>query len=170
MGRRGPQPKHPDSRQRRNREHTGLTVVDGSGLAEPPEPPAGWFKVTRESWDRFWRSDLARTVEPTDVPALERLWHLRDQWERARRIVTKEPLVTGSQGQPVENPLSKRMDRIASEIRQLEDRFGLSPSGRARLNVSFGDAVRSIDDISRRFAADDDDSFQVIDTAAVEDA
>lgn len=169
MARHGPQPKHP-GRKVGKWQAQGLSVVPG-GRREVPAAPKGWYKATRESWDSFWSSDLGAAVSATDVPALERLWHLRDQWERARRIVTREPLVMGSQGQPVENPLSKRMDRIAGEIRQLEDRFGLTPSSRARLNVSFGDAVRSVDDISRRFSADDDDdALQVIDTSSVEDA
>lgn len=155
MGSRGPQPKHPARRQRANAP-VGLTVLAG-GLDDAPPAHGRWFKATRVSWESFWSSDVARAVVPSDVEALYRLWHLRDQWERARRIVVRQPLVDGSQGQPVENPLAKRMDRIAGEIRQLEDRFGLTPSARARLNLTFGDAARSIDQLTRGWADDDDD-------------
>ena len=169
MARRGPQPKHPATRQRRNATESGLTVVAG-GRMEPPDPDRSWLKAQRESWVAFWSSPIGAAMGPTDVPAAERLWHLRDQWERARRVVARSPIVEGSMGQPVENPLARRMDRIAGEIRQLEDRFGLSPSARARLNVDIGDAVRSVDDITRRYAAadDDDDALRIVDVDATE--
>ena len=158
MGARGPQPKHPSKKAGKS-QPVSLTVL--SSEVEVPPAPKGLLKITRDGWEAFWSSDLARAVSPTDLAALERLFRLRDEWERCYRAVRKEPLTVGSQGQIVEHPLSKRMDRMQTEIRQLEDRFGLSPQARARLNVSFVDATRSIDDLNRSYR--DPDALRVID-------
>jgi P27 family predicted phage terminase small subunit len=169
----GPQSKNPANRQRRNAP-SQLRVVSGGRLPEPvmprPDSHSQMLKQTQDSWSEFWASDVGAALVSTDVPSVVRLFRLRDQWERCARAVHVDPLTLGSQGQMVENPLAKRMDRIGGEIRQLEDRFGLNPAARAKLNVSFGDAVRSVDDLSRRFQADDDDRLQIIDAAAVEDS
>lgn len=169
----GPQPKHPSVRQRRN-SASSLTVLPGGKPAEiPPMPtPARGQKMlakTRDAWNEFWTSELAATVSGTDLPAIRRLFLLQDRWERYSRTVFDQPLVMGSKEQLVENPLARAMDRIAPEIRQLEDRFGMSPASKAKLNVQFGDAVRSLDDLSRRVKSDDDDGLRIIDTSAVED-
>lgn len=160
MGTRGPQPKNPARRQRRN---AGSTLEAVSSFpVETPEPPKGILKATREAWDDFWSSDLCRAVESQDRHSLERLFLMRDEWLRCQRAVKRDPLVDGSQGQPVLNPLARRMDALQSEIRQLEDRFGLNPSARARLNVSFGDAQRSIHDLARRVYGDDGDDGPIL--------
>lgn len=109
----------------------------------------------------MWSSSLAATWQPeTDLPALVRLIQLVDEAERFRRAGRKSPLVEGSQGQPVVNPLLKQRDALLSEIRQLEDRFGLSPAARLKLGVVFADAHRSIEQLNAQIveaAADDDD-------------
>ena len=146
MGRKGPKPKHPNLRQS-HKEPVGrvLEVVRDASL-DVPLAPSGMLKKQRDEWSAFWDTDVSKAVDVSDMPALSRLFELKDQWERCRRVVKKQPLIEGSQHQLVENPLSKRMDRLSLEIRQLEDRFGLSPSSRARLGLAaltVGDKVSS---------------------------
>jgi hypothetical protein len=64
--------------------------------------------------------------------------------------------VLGSQGQYVLNPLYRQMVTLETEIRNLEDRFGLSPMARLKLGVTFGDAARSLADINANLEDDDD--------------
>jgi hypothetical protein len=47
------------------------------------------------------------------------------------------------------NPLLKHVAALDGEIRQLEDRFGLTPLARLRLGVTFGEAHRSLADLNR---------------------
>lgn len=104
---------------------------------QPPKPPAKLLRSTREAWFAFWRSSLAAAVMPeTDMQALVRLYRLYDQRERARLVADKTPVVEGSEGQPRPNPLFKVIGSFDVEIRQLEDRFGLSPLARARLGLA----------------------------------
>jgi P27 family predicted phage terminase small subunit len=126
-----------------------------------PEPPDGLLKTTTDRWHEFWSSPLAKVVNPgTDIAALERLFTLYDDRERARRACKGEWLVRGSQGQPRLNPLASLIAQCDAEIRQLEDRFGLSPRSRLQLGVQFGEAARSLDGLNSALTADleaDDD-------------
>ncbi len=178
---RGPQPKHPDKRQRRNKIPTvGVTnpvpppqlrVVD---TPEPPPAPEGLLAENEAGWYDYWSSDVARALSIEDLPALSRMFRLRDEFERARIIIAKSgELVTGSMKQLVLNPLYKRMDAVVGEIRQLEDRFGANPMSRARLAVSMGDVHRTIDDLSRELregTSDDQDEADPLQIVDVPDA
>jgi hypothetical protein len=80
---------------------------------------------------------------------------LYDERERAYRAYRRERLVTGSTGQLLLNPLRRAMSNFDSEIRQLEDRFGLNPLARARLGIQIGEAARTLADLNRMLEDDD---------------
>lgn len=148
--------KPAERRQRRNRTDVGLVVVKDSTPA--PAPQRQWYAATKTSWSTFWGSQLAGLVQrDTDLPALERLWSLYDERERAYRSAQKGRLVEGSQGQPVINPLVTYMTTLDKEIRALEDRFGLTPMARLKLGVKFGEAARSLADLNEDLERDDDE-------------
>ena len=154
----GPAPRHGGRRQRKRA--VDLTLVTG-GDRGVPAVPKGLLKRTREQWESFWRSPVATVVSlDTDLPSLERLFSLYDERERAYRAVCKERLVVGSQGQPVLNPLARQLCSYDAEIRQLEDRFGLTPMARLRLGVQIGTAARTLDDLNRQLDHDDQDKTE----------
>lgn len=135
--------------RRQNRVTKDLTPVP-SVPVEVPKPSSTWLKITRDGWEELWSSDLASQILPTDRPALTRLYDWRDELERTRRQMrvmtreaSKEPLVEGSQGQPVRNPMFQVLDvlmrsalAIEARIVALEDRLGLSPKARLGLGVT----------------------------------
>jgi P27 family predicted phage terminase small subunit len=121
---------------------------------ETPEPVKGWLKGTADDWQALWADPLAAAYRPTDVEALCRLFSLRDDRERFRRAVRKAPLVTGSTGQTVLNPLARQMSTLDAEIRQLEDRFGLTPAARLRLGITLADAARTRAELEKEVDVD----------------
>lgn len=88
-------------------------------------------------------------VTPADLPALQRLFSLYDEHDRAWRGYRRQRLVEGSQGQPVASPLFGVAMKLDAEIRALEDRFGCSPAARLRLGIHFGQAARTLEDLAR---------------------
>ncbi len=44
-----------------------------------------------------------------------------------------------------------------AEIRQLEDRFGMTPRARLQLGITFSESVRSLEALNQSFIADDDE-------------
>ena len=154
----GPLPKPADRRQRRNQLKPFCVVPGGLVDREVLLVPAGLLKATRDEWETFWRSDLARLVQTeTDLVALERLFRLRDEERRAVREARKARLVPGSMGQLTLNPLLKYAESLQKEIRALEDRFGMTPKARMALGIAFGEAARSLSDLNQMLEYDDGD-------------
>ena len=107
-----PQPKPPGARVRRNRDQPQWRRLEGRVAGVPPLParkPA-WLAVTRSWWKAIWASPMATAWLPADVPTLVRL----------ARIVELDNRGEASAA-------------LLAEARQLEDRFGLSPMARRRL-------------------------------------
>ena len=140
-------PRKPESRRQRWAGPKVLTLpsagVAGVQKIDTPVVPAGLLKKTRVAWDRFWASDVSQAFDAgSDLPMLERLFQLRDDRERAHRAYRKDPLIQGSQGQSVLNPMAQVVKTCDSEIRALEDRLGLNPQARLRLGIVFDDVRR----------------------------
>lgn len=124
-------------------------------LSQVPAPPADILGTTRKSWNELWNSKLAGSFVDTDLPTLRRLYSLIDERERAYRAVKdKGRMVEGSQKQLVINPLLKQMSVYDTEIRQLEDRFGLSPASRLRLGITFNNYQQSLKEMNASLDAD----------------
>lgn len=125
---------------------TALEVVKPSTLpAVVPRPPIGLLPLTRERWRTFWTSELAGATVPTDGPAIERYFLALDEYERVGKVFRKTRLLTGSQGQPVLNPLGRYLGSVADELARLEERFGLGgPLTRARIGLTTAQAQLTV--------------------------
>lgn len=112
----------------------------------------------RDRWAAYWRSELAQAAREVHVPIVERLFLRYDERERAYRTMRKQGRVTkGSTGQLVAHPLLKYIDACDAEIRQLEDRLGLSPRSMAALGSGFAKAQKSLDDLNSDMENDTQD-------------
>lgn len=145
----GPMPKPAARRQRQNRPAL-ISMPSRPNLA--PDAPDGLLAASRTAWDALWQSPVASTYLASDLPALRRLFALIDERERAFRAAVKSGRMTeGHKGQPVLNPALRYVGDLDAEIRQLEDRFGLTPRARMQLGVAFGEAHRSLDAMNAEF-------------------
>lgn len=77
-----------------------------------PCPPA----LIGEPWESMWQEAMGQLMEQatwrvTDAPMLQALIELRRQASDARREGSAEPIVIGSTGQAVANPLLSVADR-----------------------------------------------------------
>lgn len=110
----GPLPKPPDQRRRRNKDQGQWQLLPSEGRhGRPPDLPTrrpAWLKATRAWWKTIWASPMATVWLPADVPALVRL-------------ATLVELVGRGEASTV----------LLWEMRQIEDRFGLSPRSRRAL-------------------------------------
>jgi hypothetical protein len=145
----GPLPKPTERRQRRN-TRMGLVPI-APRPAITPDPSPGLLAASSAAWRDLWASPLAATFVESDIPALRRLWDLRDERARVAKVARKGRLVPGSKDQPVLNPLIGYIASLDGEIRQLEDRHGLTPKARLALGVQLREAHRSLADLNRAF-------------------
>ena len=152
--------KPKERRQRRNSKPGRFAVVVPlARSASVPACPPGFLDDVEGRWLSFWSSDVANAVDrQSDMPAVIRLFTLYDERERGLQSFRRERLVRGSQGQVVLNPIGRLMAAWDAEIRQLEDRFGLTPLSRLKLGLTFSEAQRTLEDLTRSLdEADGDD-------------
>lgn len=166
------QRKPASKRQRTNTPELGIVPGGRRGDGDVPALPSTangprLLKATQQWWKQVWTSPVASSWEAeSDRPVVERLAKLHDDRERAVRSYRKQPLVEGSMGQPVLNPLRSVVAECDKEIRQLEDRLGLSPMARLKLGVTFGEMHRSLDSLTSSVVNDDADDAEEDDPRA----
>lgn len=156
-------PRVPEAQRKGHRKYDLVKLPESGPAVEVPTLPdeIGMLKVTRVAWVQFWSSPTAKVMVPaSDLPALVRLFHMADEFERCRREFRKQRIVLGSQDQPVLNPLAGHMIALAGKIQQLEDRFGASPVARLRLSIDLGEAQKSLDAMNARLAAGDQEGVE----------
>lgn len=114
-------PKAPGQRRRRNASQGQWRSLpaEGSGR-EAPELLGEFVAATRDWWVTVWGSPMAAVWLEADVPALRRLAWLVDGVNRGESSAA-----------------------LMGEIRQLEDRFGLSPRARRMLQWEVSQAVET---------------------------
>ena len=134
---------------------------DARLLAAIPPAPPGLLKITKTAWDSYWQSPMTVVVRiDADLPDLVRLFTLMDERERAYRGYRKERLIEGSTGQRVINPLARAMVSFDAEIRQLSDRFGLTPKARLHLGIDMGRARKGLADVNAELDDDEDETIE----------
>src|SRR4051812_15935594 len=108
-----PTPKPPGQRRRANTDAPQWRTLPASGRTGRAPALPGASSLPREArdwWATVWRSPMAAVYVAADVPALI----------RAARLVAKSAEGAANAAE-------------LAELRQLEDRFGLSPLARRRL-------------------------------------
>lgn len=122
----GPKPKDPSTRARRNRSSTATTLPATSGQQRAPELPElgedPWHPMTLAWWRDVWSSPMATEYVIADEHGLFRLAVLVNAfWLRPSKD-------------------------LAAEIRLQEQRYGLSPLDRRRLEWT----VEQVDEAQHR--------------------
>lgn len=146
-------PKDPTRRQRPKAgkaKVVDLSLLPSRQLKAPPAPER-LTEASKVAWGEFWKSDLAGFVDvPTALPALERLFELRERQEWYIRTAEENQamVVLGSKGQIVLSPLLVAAERLEGQIVALEDRFGLTPRARAQLGARIVDVRRGLDELN----------------------
>lgn len=114
-----PMPKHPSTRARNNKTSTIAYLQPVENPTIPPIPTGRkWRPETRKWWRTIWSSPMSSEFDESDKEALVRLAILQDEFYKA------------SNGE--EYSVNKLLN-LSAEIRQQEQRFGLSPMDRRRL-------------------------------------
>lgn len=105
------------------------------GFEIPRMPPLGrgrrYLRVTERAWRALWSAPhLQAEPDPCFAVLIERYIVVLDQWHRAMRSFRGSPLIKGSKGQPVLNPLWRRLNRLEMRTREIEKALAMSPLDR----------------------------------------
>jgi P27 family predicted phage terminase small subunit len=143
----GPPPKVPDRRINRVTKRLGL-----SNRVEPPTMPRGLCKQAQTAWENYFNDDVSRAVRTADFTVVLRWSKNLDRYLRLIAEADRDPIVTGSQGQPKTNPIYRLCDSLDAQIRLDEAQLGIGPLSRLRLGLVLTEQARTLTDL-----LDDDD-------------
>jgi hypothetical protein len=139
-GQRGPFSKPADERVGHHRKLAALPSPEA--LTETPDPPPGLLPKHRREWFEFWESGDGKRLGLSFLPQVRRLFQLRDQFERAMRVVRKAPMILGSMKQLRTNPQAEYAVKLEAAISRIEGQL-------ARASVMQGPAGPSLEDLNR---------------------
>lgn len=150
-----PARKPADKRQNRVTKSPDTTVVvgriHGSGV---PDAPREITKELQASWRDYWISPLAAaTDQGSKLAAATRLWQMYDMRDKHYEAYRVAPLVEGSQGQMVMNPLGRQLNQLETQINALEDRLGLNPKAQLALGIQWAAGQSQLADLADRVFA-----------------
>jgi hypothetical protein len=133
-----PQKLPGDLVDRRPSRQRGVVLVSQPAAPVAPPPPGEVGAYARAVWEAYFRSPVSATV--TMEAHGERLVYwikCVDQRVRLWELWAKQPLIKGSQGQPMTNPLWRTLRELTETIERAEHEFGMTPLAQLRLGVTF---------------------------------
>lgn len=128
-----------------------LSVVSG-GRVEKFPPPRGLSKPARAAWDAFWEDRPAALMTPAAKVVLVRWIDALDRYLRTVAEADEQPLVTGSQGQDVINPLYKVAEQALATVHACERQLGIGGLNAASLGLAAITEARSLRDMNARYS------------------
>lgn len=126
----GPAPKDASTRARRNKTSTNATLNSNAAIVAPELPPHDWHSMTLAWWRDLWASPMAPEYDNSDRHGLFKLAMLQNDFWMAET--------------------AKERKEAAAEIRLQEQRFGLSPIDRRRLQWEIEKSEEAVDRGSKR--------------------
>lgn len=134
-----------------------LSVVGGLTV-EKFAPPGGMSPAARAAWDAFWEDRPARLVTPAAKVVLLRWVDALDRYLRTIAEADQSPLVMGSQGQEVLNPLYRVAEQALATVHACERQLGVGGMNAAALGLAAISEARSLADMNARYTDDRRDS------------
>lgn len=138
---------------KRNGRRADLTVA--SGFVVQPDLPDNLCAEAQAQWVAYWADPAAQVQTAADRGVVLRWVDAVDRYLRTLGEADKKPLVEGSTGQLVENPLYKIADRALATVERAEKQLGIGALNRAGLGIAVIAEARSLADMNSRYGGGD---------------
>lgn len=137
----------------RNGRRAELSAVTGARF----DPPPGLCEQAIGMWDAFWMDTVATVTTAVDRGVLTRWITEYDRYLRTVAEADLQPLVEGSQGQSVENPLYRIAYRALDAAERCERQMGVGALNRSSLGIAVITERKSLADMNARYGGGDGD-------------
>lgn len=131
----------------RNGRRADLAVVGGERF----EPKEGLCDEAMAAWDAYWSDGVAQVQTPVDRAVLLRWVTEMDRYLRLMAAADMEPIVRGSQGQPVENPMYGTAYKALAAVQACEKQMGMGALNRSALGIAVITERRSLADLNSQY-------------------
>lgn len=120
----------------------GMPAVAADGPpALPPLPgKMKYLPATLQAWTALWAEPQAQHLSGVQTVVAFRWIRAFDEWLRALDVVVQAPMVQGSQGQPVANPMAAWVQSREAEMEKCERQLGVGLRNKADLGLTIGQA------------------------------
>lgn len=118
------------------------------------DPPDHICESARAAWDDFWADRPALLLTPSSRVVLLRWVDALDRYLRTSAEADQQPLVEGSQGQLVVNPLYKIAQLALSTVTDCERQLGIGGLNAANLGLAAISEKRSLQEMNARYGGD----------------
>lgn len=142
----------------RNGRRADLAVVAGQRF----DPPEGLCPEAYAAWDAYWEDRVAQVQTPVDRAVLLRWVSEMDRYLRLMAAADQEPVVRGSQGQPVENPMYGTAYKALAAVQACEKQMGMGALNRSALGIAVIAETKSLRDLNTRYGGGDDDDRRTL--------
>lgn len=134
----------------RNGRRAELGVVQGERF----DPPAGLCEEALTAWESYWDDRVAAVQTPADRAVLLRWAREMDRYLRLSAEADRCPVVDGSQGQPVANPLYATAYQALAAVQACERQMGMGARNRSELGLAVVSEARSLRDMNSRYGGE----------------
>ena len=152
---------------RRNGQRAIVGVVPGLKV-DRFNPPEGLCDEALAAWGAFWDDRQAMLLTPSAKVVLLRWVTALDRYLRTSAEADLEPLIDGSQGQQVLNPLYRVAELSRSTLDACERQLGIGGLNAASLGLAAISEARSLQQMNARYAGSEGGGDGQHDTAATE--
>jgi len=114
-----------------------------------PELDGEYLDETRQVWASLWEEEQSSQIIGAQRVVALRWIKAYDQWHRSMKVVEAQPLVDGSQGQPVQNPLMNWVISREVEMEKCEKQLGVGLRNKADLGLTVGQLKITAADLIR---------------------
>ncbi|HEU4541166.1 MAG TPA: P27 family phage terminase small subunit [Jiangellaceae bacterium] len=139
--------------RRNGRRAANLSVVSGGRF----DPPEGLSEPAAKLWEAYWDDAVSSVQTPVDQGVLIRWITEYDRYLRTVSEADEQPLVQGSMGQSVENPLYKIAYRALDAAERCERQMGVGPLYRSNLGIAVIAEQKSLAEMNARYGGDGGD-------------
>jgi len=122
-----------------------------------PRPRHTFMPAALDAWDGFWTQEVAATVTEADLMIAWSWIEAYDDSLLKRSIADQEPLVTGSMGQQVANPLYQVASSQMGIALQCAKQLGIGPRNRADLGLALYSGRKAAAEAAAAIQEVDDD-------------
>lgn len=135
---------------KRNGRKADLVPVTGQRF----DAPDGISDEASALWDAYWDDTVAGVATPVDRALLLRWITETDRYLRTVANADREPLVSGSTGQLVENPLYKIAYRALEVVERCEKQMGVGGLNRSHLGIAVITERRSLAEMNASYGGE----------------
>lgn len=135
---------------KRNGQRADLSVVGGSRV-EQFDPPADLCPEAAAAWEEFWADRPALLLTPSAKTVLLRWVTALNRYLITTREADLEPLLTGSTGQQVANPLYRIAEQALRTVEACERQLGVGGLNASSLGLAAIQERRSLADMNARY-------------------